>query len=190
MTRVARILTLTLAVLIGAATCVLAQEATPSEPPLVTSPILVISYDALYSQSEFGQRVAAEQAADEAELASEDARLEAELEAEELALTELRDTATPADFRKAADDFDTKVETTRSEQFAKQLAIARRAESEQQRFFSLLAPVQQALLAESNALLIVDSRAVFALNDLIDVTGRAVFQANRLIGDGTVAAPQ
>ena len=172
------------AVLTWAATGVSAQEAEAQQPRIVTSPILTLSLDQLFSGSAFGKRVIQERDEALTEMRAEDEVLADELRAEEQELTELRDTLPMEEFRLLADDFNVKAEDIRAQQLNKQLAISRRVENEQRRFFTLLDPVREALMSEANAILIVDSRSVFAQNPLIDATARAIFHADQLIGDG------
>lgn len=177
------------AVLIGAATSVSAQSASDL-PRIVTSPILVIQSDRLYEDSEFGKRVAQERDEAIAALEAENERVASELEDEERVLTEQRKTMPSADFRAAADAFDAKAQAAREAQINKQREIAQNAEDERQRFIRSLNPVLEQILAESNALIILERRTAFAVRDVLDVTDRALFQANRILGDGTEAPEQ
>ena len=95
-----------------------------------------------------------------------------------------------ADFRAAADAFDAKAQAAREAQINKQREIAQNAEDERQRFIKSLNPVLEQILAESNALIILERRTAFAVRDVLDVTDRALFQANRILGDGTEAPEQ
>ena len=177
------------AVLIGAATSVSAQSASDL-PRIVTSPILVIQSDRLYAESEFGKRVAQERDEAIAALEAENERVASELEEEERVLTEQRKTMPSADFRAAADAFDAKAQAAREAQISKQREIAQRAEEERLRFLRSLNPVLEQILAESNALVILERRTAFAVRDVLDVTDRALFQANRILGDGTETPEQ
>ena len=175
------------AVLIWAATSVFAQESSDL-PRIVTSPILVIQSDRLFAESDFGQRVAKDRAAAEVALNGENRRVTIELEDEERALTEQRKTMPSEEFRAAADAFDDKAQAIREAQINKQREIAQFSEDERLRFFRALNPVMEQILAESNALIILERRTAFAVRDVLDVTERALFQANRIIGDGSDAA--
>jgi Skp family chaperone for outer membrane proteins len=177
------------AVLIWAATSAFAQSASDL-PRIVTSPILVIQSDRLFSESEFGQRVARDRAAAEAALEEENQRVATELEEEERVLTEQRKTMPSADFRAAADAFDAKAQAAREAQISKQREISQTAENERLRFLRSLNPVLEQILAESNALIILERRTAFAVRDVLDVTDRALFQANRILGDGTETPEQ
>ena len=82
------------------------------------SPVLTIDSDALFDQTAYGRRIAADIAADSSALEAENRRIEAALEAEERALTDTRSTLDPARFRQLAADFDAEVARVRNEQGA------------------------------------------------------------------------
>lgn len=185
---------LAVATLFWAATFVFAPSVSAQDstdlPRVVTSPILVIHSEQLYALSDFGQRVTRERDAAEAALSEENQRVAAELEDEERVLTEQRKTMAPEDFRAAADAFDAKAQAVRAAQIQKQRDILQTAEDERLRFLRSLNPVLEQILAESNALVILERRSTFAVRDVLDVTDRALFQANRILGDGTETPEQ
>ena len=147
-------------------------------------PVLTIDSDRLFRDSEFGQRVLADQTANTAVLNAENRKIEAELSEEEMRLTEDRSDMAAADFRRVADAFDERVVEIRRIQDGKEQAIAQTAESERLRFLQSLAPVFQQLLSETGAQVVLERRATFASVSSIDITDRTIEIANSLLGAG------
>ncbi|WP_299814962.1 OmpH family outer membrane protein [uncultured Jannaschia sp.] len=164
-----------------------AQEAPPAG--LRQSPIVVLDRDALYAQSAFGRRVAADIEAASNELAAENRRLEAELETEERALTERRATMDPDGFRELAAAFDTRVTAIRQAQDAKARAIAQQTERAQALFLEQANPILVELAREADALVILDKRFAIASADEIDITPLAQKRIDAALGDGAGLRP-
>ncbi len=146
--------------------------------------IAVVDQERMFSQSAFGQRVLAEIDRRGEDLATENRRIEAELIAEERALTDLRPSLDPAEFRQRAQAFDEKVRGIRAEQDAKARALAGYQETARQDFAARAAPVLSDLLEESAATILLDRRVVLAVEDAADITGEAVERIDAAIGDG------
>ncbi|MBV7393013.1 OmpH family outer membrane protein [Mameliella sediminis] len=153
------------------------------------SPILVIDFERVFSESAFGRRVNAEIEQQGRAIAAENRKIEAELIEEERKLTDLRPTLAPDEFRKLADAFDEKVQTLRDEQDAKARALGSQTEDARRRFLGVAQPVLEGLLREAGAVLILERRTVFVAADTIDVTERAIALIDAQIGDGTPADP-
>ena len=150
----------------------------------VESPILTIETDALFTQSVYGQRIAAELEAEGAILAAENRRLEAELSNEEKDLTEKRKTLPSAEFRALADAFDTKVQAFRTEQDAKAVALRNRSEQARLTFLQAVQPVLQEIMQDAKAAVIMDRRSLFLSADAIDITELAIQRVDALLGEG------
>lgn len=161
----------------------LAQD-TP-EGPAFRSQIAVVQQDQLFARTLYGKAVQARIEAARQSLQSENQRIEAGLEEEERALTLRRPTMTPADFRKLADAFDSKVEGIRTAQEAKGRAVARQAEEDRQRFFQTAYPVLARLMAEIGAVALMDKSDIIISLEAIDVTDRAVARIDSALGDGS-----
>lgn len=158
--------------------------AAQDQPAPAPSPVLTLNQDRLFAESLWGKRVTAEIEAASAELAAENRRIEGELTAEEKALTDRRATMPPEEFRKAADDFDTRVVGIRSAQDAKTRALNTRSETERQEFFKLVLPVISDVLQERGAVAVLDSRAIFVSSGAIDITDTLIAEIDRRIGAG------
>jgi Skp family chaperone for outer membrane proteins len=163
-----------------------AQQVTRVPANRVQSPVLTIDSEAVFLQSEFGQRVVAEIEARGAELAAENRKIEAALEQEERDLTELRETTDPDEFRELADAFDQKVQETRAEQAAKGRAINALLDEEREVFLTAAAPVLERLMQRADAAVILERRSVFVSANAIDITEDAIALLNETLGSGTV----
>ena len=148
-------------------------------------PILTINSDRLYSESDFGQRVAREVEEESAVLAAENRRIEAELTAEESALTEQRPDLEAGAFRALADAFDTKVSEIRRTQDKKARDLVGRSEDARLIFLQASRPVLGALMRETGASVILERSSVFLSANATDVTDLALDRINAAIGDGS-----
>ncbi len=171
-----------------------AGEASAQDPTAgqLRSPVLVIDSERLYLASAFGQRIAAEVAADSLALGAENRAIEEDLTAEELDLTEKRATTEPAAFRVLADAFDEKVRRIRREQDAKALALSRRQDESRGAFLTASVPVLEAMMREAGAVVVLEQRTVFLTLNAVDITSAAVRRIDAQIGDGSsmTTAPQ
>lgn len=150
--------------------------------------IAVVDQERMFRESAFGQRVLSEIDRRGEALAIENRRIEAELVAEERALTDLRPSLQPSEFRSRAQEFDEKVRGIRVEQDAKARALAGFQEEARQDFAARVAPILSRLLDEIDASILLDRRVVLSVEESADVTGRAVRRIDAAIGDG--AEPQ
>ena len=163
----------------GAPAPLLAQDAANT-----LSTILTIDQDRLFTDSLYGERVAAEMATDLAKLEVEFQRLEADLTAEEKELTEKRATIPPAEFRKLADAFDTKVQEIRRAQDAKARELNGRMDRERAVYYNLVLPLLGELMKEHGAAIVLDHRVVFAVAEGVDITDDALRRIDATLGDG------
>ncbi|PQO22777.1 outer membrane chaperone Skp [Rhodobacteraceae bacterium WD3A24] len=155
-----------------------------------TAPVRTLDQERLFSESQFGQRVRRDVERASRELAAENERLQSELSAEEEELARRRAELAPDEFRALADEFNARVERIRREQEAKARAISQMRESERQQFFEAALPVLTALLRESGAVAILDSRAIFIAVDRIDITEQAIERLDDELGQGERATPE
>lgn len=165
------------------------QDGGLSNVGVVQSLILTVAPEALYAQSDFGQRIAREIEAESVEIAAENRRIEAELTAEERELTELRDTLTPAEFRARADAFDEKVQRLRREQDEKARAVGQRNEDARRALLTAVQPVLLQLMVESGAVAVLDRRMVLLSVDSVDITEQAILRVNAEFGEGADILP-
>lgn len=147
-------------------------------------PVLTIEPDQLFAGTRFGQRLSKEIEARGSQLASENRRIEAELAAEEIDLTGKREGMTAEEFRKLADDFDTRVTSARAEQDQKARALAALSDQAQRGFLQAIAPILEAMMNENGASVILDRRAVFLSADASDITSTAIERIDAALDQG------
>jgi Skp family chaperone for outer membrane proteins len=165
------------------------QDGGLSNLGVVQSLILTVAPEALYAQSDFGQRIAREIEAESVEIAAENRRIEAELTAEERDLTELRNTLDQADFRARAEAFDEKVQRLRREQDEKARAVGQRNEEARRALLTAAQPVLFQLMVESGAVAVLDRRVVLLSVDSVDITEQAIQRVNSEFGEGAEILP-
>jgi len=156
---------------------------------VVQSLILTVAPDALYAQSDFGQRIVREIEAESVEIAAENRRIEAELTAEERELTELRDSLAPADFRARAEAFDEKVQRLRREQDEKARAVGQRSDDARRALLNAAQPILLQLMIESGAVAVLDRRSVLLSVESVDITDEAIQRVNAEFGAGAAILP-
>jgi Skp family chaperone for outer membrane proteins len=187
---------LTIVFLIGGAVTGAAQQSNVDggslqlgtrQSPLLQSPILTVSSERLFSDSEFGRRVLRELEAESAVLAAENRRIEAELVAEELDLTTRRQTTSPGAFRVLAETFDAKVQGIRVAQENKVRAINERREASQVMFLQAAEPVLVHLMKETGAAVIIERSSVLLSADSTDITKIAIDRIDATLGAGLEA---
>ena len=151
----------------------------------IVSAILTVDIDRYFSQSQFGQRVAQNYAAEREALATENSRIAAALREEELILTVQRAEMTPAVFRAEAEAFDEKAQDIRNAQDAKERALEDTLARGRDRFFEVTRPILGQLMVDRGAFAILDRRSAILSLDSIDVTEDAIARIDALIGEGT-----
>ena len=165
------------------------QDGGLSNMGVVQSLILTVAPEALYAQSDFGQRIAREIEEESLAIAAENRQIEAELTAEERELTELRDTLAPTEFRARAETFDEKVQRLRREQDEKARAVGTRNEEARRALLTAAQPILLQLMAESGAVAVLDRRAVLLSVDSVDITEQAIARVNAEFGAGENILP-
>jgi Skp family chaperone for outer membrane proteins len=155
----------------------------------VAPPVVVIDQERLFLDSAFGRRVTATLEGAAAALSEENRAYEEILMAEERALTDQRPGMAAEEFRALADAFDVRVEGIRRQQEAKGRALADFRDAEQQRFFDAALPVVAQVVAESGAVVVLDTRAILLAVDEIDITDRVLARIDAELGDGAAGAP-
>lgn len=161
-----------------------APFAIAQERALPQSPILTVDSDLMFSQSQFGVRVAQELAADESVLLAENRRIQAELTAEEKALTEKRGEMDANAFRAVAEAFDARVVQIRKEQDAKAANLEQRRQREQEAFIRAASPILTSLMREAGASVILERRNVLLGDPAVDITPFAIERLNQTLRDG------
>jgi Skp family chaperone for outer membrane proteins len=162
----------------------LAQDQTPAQTPAQTgigpvplpapSSVRILDQDRLLRASRLGQALLADLRAAEQALERENQILSDQLAAEERALTDLRGTLEPDEFRARADAFDRRVETIRAERGRLAQDLARRYDAEAQRFFQSALPILTRLMEDEGILAILNPEAVILGADRLDITDEAI----------------
>lgn len=152
-------------------------------PPAPLS-LRIVDEERLFQGSQFGQRVARDLDVASRALEAENAQLLEQLTAQENALSEARATMSVEEFRAAATAFDAEAEAIRRAQAEKRQRLSAYDEAEQRRFFSLIGPILQEVLAEKGGQILIDARAVVIGVADIDITEDAIKALDDALGDG------
>lgn len=155
---------------------------------MIQSDVLVIDPERLLLQSQYGQRLQAELQAARDRLIAHNERVASELEAEEKALTGLRNSTPPDEFRDLADSFDRKVEELRLESERMSRELERQRERVPVQFMRVVRPALIELLQDANAMVMMDARALLLHAEDADVTALAIERIDAKIGTGPPTA--
>jgi Skp family chaperone for outer membrane proteins len=156
----------------------------------VVTAILTVDIDRLFSQSQFGQRVAQSYAAEREALAMENSRIAAALREEELALATQRADMALTVFRTEAEAFDEKAQSIRRAQDAKERALEDTLVQGRDQFLEVTRPILGQLMVDRGAFAILDRRSVLLSLGSIDVTDDAIARIDAAIGDGADATQE
>jgi len=151
-----------------------AQTARAEAQAVIRSPVLTLNYEQFIAGSQMGQQMSANYEAERARLEAANAEIASQLEAEELALTKARDTMQPDAFRKAASDFDEKVQKIRQERRDAETILARKRDDLRSRFEQAAVPVLSALMREAGAAVILEVRSTVLSLEQVDITDLAI----------------
>jgi Skp family chaperone for outer membrane proteins len=158
----------------------------PAAPPL-QSAILTVDLERLYGESLWGKRALAELEDASRALQAENRRIEAQLTAEEKALTNRRPDMPAAEFRKLADEFDTRVTGIREAQDAKARDLTRQRDADRQAFLDAALPLMGEVMRSRGAVAILDNRAIFLSVKAIDATDDIRARIDAGLGPGPAA---
>lgn len=167
-----------LALVLGVMTLAEPRAAYAQDLGVPLSPVLVIDSDRMFRASQTGQKINADLEERLDTLVAENRKIEGQLVAEEQALTDLRPTMNPTEFRNLADEFDQKVQGIRAAQDAKQRELQQARDAQSQTFIADVAPILSAIGRERGALVILERRSVFLSADTIDITEEAIARIN------------
>lgn len=146
--------------------------------------IITVDQESLFRDSAWGKRAIAALGDKTRQVAAENDRLFAQLSSEEAALTELRKTLPPEEFRTRATAFDERVQKMRREREDAALEIQELSDAERATFFRAATPVIGAVMRERGALVVLDQRTVLFSVNAIDVTRTVIMRLDTEIGDG------
>ena len=156
---------------------------------VVSSDVVVIDTERLLTETDYGKRLQRDIQQERDRLIAENERIASELEDEEQALTEKRSETPPDEFREMADAFDTKVTRLRNEAERNSQRLERRREMAPLQFMRVVRPVLGNLLAEAEAVVILDTRSTLLHENVADVTDLAIMRINARVGEGPNALP-
>ena len=148
-------------------------------------PFVTLDQAKFFSESQYGQRLLAELASRQAELAAENRRIEAQLADRERLLTTERPKLSAEAFRTLADRFNTEVERHRQEQAAKEREIYQTHERDRALFQDLSNQALVGLMRDIGALAIIAEEAIVLGFRDIDITEGAIARLDALVGDGS-----
>lgn len=154
----------------------------------VVTAILTVDIDQLFTQSQFGQRVAQSYAAQREALVTENSRIVVALRQEELALAAQRAEMAADVFRTEAEAFDEKAQGIRRAQDAKVRALEDTLAQGRDQFLEVTRPILGQLMVDRGAFAILDRRSVLLSLGSIDVTDDAIARIDVEIGDGAGTA--
>lgn len=146
------------------------------------SPVLVIETERLFVETDFGQaslRAIEDQAR---RLASESREIDAQLIQEESELTQARPSLTPEDFRARADAFDEKVLRLRRERDEASTQLGRAREEAETILRNAALPILAQIVLDRGAVVVLERRGVFIVDDAIDITDEAISRINAQLG--------
>ena len=146
---------------------------------VVGAGIRYLDQDRLLRESRMGQAILSDLREAEQALDRENQALAEQLAAEERALTDLRPTLPPEEFRARAEAFDRRVEAIRAERARLSQELGQRYEAEAQRFFQTALPILSALMAEQGVAALLRPEAVLLGAEWLDLTDQAIDRLNR-----------
>lgn len=159
-------------------------ESGAAAPRLVIAPVLTVDQDRLFADSAWGRR--AQRQLEEAgqKVANENQRLAAQLAAEEADLTQRRATLEPAEFRRLTEAFDARATKIRRERAQAVQDLNARADADRTAFYQAALPIMGELMQQRGAVAVLDRRTVFVSLDSIDITGDLIDRLDERLGDG------
>jgi len=154
---------------------------------LMPSPIMVVDFERVFVETQYGQRIASVLSQERERVQADNDRIAAELLAEETALTEARATMSTAAFRAAAETFNERAQSVRSDREAEQAALVELRDSERSQFLERISPIVLALMLERGAVVAMDRRAVIQAIGSANATEDVVELIDQTLGDGARA---
>lgn len=149
----------------------------------LVSTIVTIDREALFLNSEFGQRVQRELEQDTEALTAENRKIEGELITEERDLTVRRNSMTAEEFAPLAEEFDAKVQRIRNEQDRKSILLQQRLDQERQTFLGAVSPILGEIAQSRGAVAVLDRNLVLLAFEGIDITEEAIARIDAQLGD-------
>lgn len=149
---------------------------------------LILSQERILTGSEHGSALLAEEEEARVALRARAREIEMAFETEERELTELRASLDPIEFRKLADDFDTRVVAAREEQDARAAALAQEFDQRRRQFYADVAPILVRVMETFGAQAILDESSVFLADQQLNITDEVIAEIDR--PDAAAPAPE
>ncbi len=169
---------------LGAFTALSTPVAAQDQTVVLPSPIMVVDFERVFVETLYGQRIAAAVSEERERVQADNDRIAAELLAEETALTEARATMEPDAFRAAAEAFNERAQSVRSDREIEQDKLVQLRDSERSQFLERIRPIVLALMLERGAVVAMDRRAVIQAIGSANATEDAVDLIDKTLGDG------
>ncbi len=147
--------------------------------------ILIIESERLFFETLYGRRIAADLAAEAAELQAENDRIVDSLTQEERSLTVRRPEMTPDAFRAEAEAFDDKVQDVRRVRDAKNVELQVANADARSRFEESVQGIVANIMIERGAALVMEQRNVVLSVRAANITDDAIVRIDAELGDGT-----
>lgn len=159
--------------------------ALPGAAQQVSPPVLILDSERLFVETLYGRKIAADLAAQAAELQAENDRIVEQLTEEERSLTLRRPEMTPEAFRIAAEAFDTKVQDVRRVRDAKNLELQQSSVESRARFEERVRGIVANIMLERGAALVLEQRTVILSIRAANITDDAIARIDATLGDGS-----
>lgn len=147
--------------------------------------ILIINSDRLYFETLFGRKLAADLAAEVAEVQLENDRIVQTLTEEERSLTLRRPTMTPEEFRAEADAFDAKVQDVRQARDAKNTELQAASTEARAVFEARVQGIIANVMLERGAVMVMEERNVVLSVRSANITDDVIARIDATLGSGT-----
>ena len=159
--------------------------ALPGAAQQVSPQVLILDSERLFVETLYGRKIAADLAAQAAELQAENDRIVEQLTEEERSLTLRRPEMTPEAFRIAAEAFDAKVQDVRRVRDAKNLELQQSSAEGRAQFEERIRGIVGNIMLERGAALVLEQRTVILSIRAANITDDAIARIDATLGDGT-----
>lgn len=161
-----------------------ANAAIAQTVPSIQSSVIVVNSDEIFDRTVFGQRIQAEQTAQENALRAENQDIEQSLNEEEIALTKRRKETTAEEFQVLASEFDAKVKSIKETQDKKGNDLLVSRTNARIDFYRAITPLIDEIMRTYGATIVIDKTNAFIFDNRIDITEQAIQLIDQRFGDG------
>lgn len=158
--------------------------ALPASAQQSAPPILIVDSERLFVETLYGQRLAADLAAQAEELQAENDRIVESLTLEERSLTVRRPEMDPAEFRAEAEAFDAKVQDVRRVRDAKNVDLQVATAAARSRFEQRVQGILANIMIERGAAMVIEQRNVLLSVRAANITDDAIVRIDAELGNG------